>query len=601
MTRKTDLIDPHVAITLDGLFHERTRRTPDAIAYRHFDDHACEWKELTWQEMEAGIARWQAAFAHEGLEPGDRVAIMLRNCPQWVLFDQASLGMGLITVPLYVSDRPENVAHVLQDSGAKLILIDSASHWHPLREACGDMPTLQRIVTLRAPPEGDDDVRIRGVEEWLPQQGDGFIHELSDPSALATIVYTSGTTGRSKGVMLTHGNLLNNAAGALQCFDVYPNDTFLSFLPLSHALERAAGYYVPVMTGATVAYARSVQQLQEDLTLIRPTILITVPRIFERIQSGLQSKLDKGPAYARKLFAYAVDVGYSRFEHAQGRAAWHPKHLLWPLLKKLVADKLTSRLGGRLRLAMAGGAALAPINARTFIGLGVPILQGYGLSETSPVISVNRLNNNLPSSVGQALSNIQVRLGELNGLEVCGPSVMQGYWNNENATQDIFTADGWLKTGDVVSIGPLGHLTITGRLKEIIVLSNGEKVPPSDMEAAILADPLFEQVMVVGEGKAYLGLLAVVNHERWGAAMKERGLPFDWPHSLHAPQAKGYALQRVTQQIQGFPGYARIRRIALLDEAWSIENGLLTPTLKFKRAKVLERYAREFKEMYDGY
>jgi len=355
------------------------------------------------------------------------------------------------------------------------------------------------------------------------------------------------------------------------------------------------------MTGATVAYARSVQQLQEDLTLIRPTILITVPRIFERIQSGLQSKLDKDPAYARRLFSFAVDVGYSRFEHAQGRGSWHPKHLLWPLLKKLVADKLTSRLGGRLRLAMTGGAALAPINARTFIGLGVPILQGYGLSETSPVISVNRLHDNLPSSVGQPLSNLQTRLGELNGLEVRGSSIMQGYWNNESATQDIFTADGWLKTGDVVSISPHGHITITGRLKEIIVLSNGEKVPPSDMEAAILADHLFEQVMVVGEGKAYLGLLAVVNQERWLAAMKERGLPIDWPHRLQASQAKGYALQRVTQQIQGFPGYARIRRIALLNDPWSIENGLLTPTLKVKRAKVLERYSKEFAGLYEGY
>ncbi len=493
MSTRTDLITLDVAVTLDGLFHERARRMPDKTAYRYFDDHQCEWRELTWRAMEHEIARWQAAMAHEGLQPGDRVAIMLKNAPQWVVFDQAALGMGLVTVPLYVADRPENVAHVLQDSGAKMLLIDNATHWHPLHEACSGIATLTRIVTLRTPPEGDSDVRLRGVDEWLPDAHDGFRHLLSDPDTLATIVYTSGTTGKSKGVMLSHRNLLSNASGALQCFDVYPGDTFLSFLPLSHALERMAGYYVPVMAGATVAYARSVQQLQEDLAHIRPTILITVPRIFERIQAGIRSKLDKGPASTRRLFELAVNVGNRHFEHSQGRAAWHPQLLLWPLLKTLVADKLIARLGGRLRLALSGGAALSADNARTFIGLGLHILQGYGLSETSPVIGVNRIANNLPSSIGQALPNLEVRLGEHNALEVRGPSVMLGYWNNEEATRSMFSADGWLNTGDVARIDEQGHITITGRIKEIIVLSNGEKVPPSDMEAAILADHLFEQ------------------------------------------------------------------------------------------------------------
>jgi len=601
MSAKPDLISQDIAPTLDGLFHERSRRTPDHLAYRYFDDHDCEWHELTWREMEEEIARWQAAMRHESLQPGDRVAIMLKNSPQWVMYDQAALGLGLVTVPLYVSDRPENVAHVLHDSGAKMLLIDSATHWHPLREACTALTTLERIVTLRTPPEGDSDPRLRGVDEWLPDEHQGFHHLNTDANKLATIVYTSGTTGRSKGVMLSHHNILSNASGALQCFDVFPHDTFLSFLPLSHALERMAGYYLPVMAGATVAYARSVQQLQDDLSVIRPTILVTVPRIFERIQAGMRSKLEKGPASARKLFELAIDVGYSRFEHAQGRANWHPKHLLWPVLKKLVADKLTTRLGGRLRLAVSGGAALAPSNARTFIGLGIPIIQGYGLSETSPVISVSRLDNNLPSSVGNPLPNLEVRLGQYDALEVRGPNVMLGYWNNEVATKEMLHSDGWLNTGDVVRIDERGRITITGRIKEIIVLSNGEKVPPSDMETAILADPLFEQVMVVGEGKPYLGLLAVVNHDRWRAAMHERGLSAEWPASLHASQAKAYALQRVTQLIQSFPGYARIRRIALLNEAWGIENGLLTPTLKVKRAKVLEHFQKDYQDLYDGY
>jgi long-chain acyl-CoA synthetase len=601
MSIKTDIIPADVAVTLDGLFHERTRRAPERIAYRHFDEHRCEWLQLTWQEMEHEIARWQSAMAREGLQPGDRVAIMLKNSPQWVVFDQAAVGMGLVTVPLYVADRPENVAHVLEDSGAKVLLIDNATHWHPLHEACNNIGTLTRIVTLRNPPEGDNDERLRSVEEWVPDTCGDFRHVVRNPDTLASIVYTSGTTGKSKGVMLSHRNLLSNAEGALQCFTVYTSDTFLSFLPMSHCLERTAGYYVPVMAGATVAYARSVQQLQEDLAYIRPTVLISVPRIFERIQSGIRSKLDKGPASTRRLFELAVNVGNRHFEHIQGRASWHPKLLLWPLLKKLVADKLLARLGGRLRLAITGGAALSADNARTFIGLGMHILQGYGLSETSPVISVNRLDNNLPSSVGPKVPNLEIRLGEHNALEVRGPSVMMGYWNNEAATKAMIAADGWINTGDVASIDEQGRITITGRIKEIIVLSNGEKVPPNDMEAAILADPLFEQVMVVGEGKAYLGLLAVVNRERWVAAMRERNLPAEWPESLHSSQTKAYALQRVTQQLHAFPGYARIRKIALLDDPWTADNGMLTPTLKIKRAKVLERHVKEYAGLYDRY
>jgi len=601
--QQTDIIDPELATTLDRLFHERVRRTPDDVAYRYFDDQACEWCEMTWQTAMHEILNWQAALLHEHLQLGDRVAIMLKNCPSWVLFDQAALGLGLVTVPLYVSDRPENVAHVLQDSGAKLLLIDSAESWHPIHEVGAGLTALRRVVTFKSPPEGDDDDRIRGIDEWLPRFGDSgeFQHRVSDADALATIIYTSGTTGKPKGVMLTHRNLMSNAWGALQVFSIYPNDIFLSFLPLSHALERMAGCCIPIMSGASVAFSRSIQQLQEDLATVQPTIMVTVPRIFERIQSGLRNKLEKGPAYARYLFELAVKVGYSRFEYAQGRGNWHWQHLLWPLLKKLVADKLQARLGGRLRLAVAGGAALSADNARTFIALGVPIIQGYGLTETSPIISVNRVESNVPSSVGQTIQGVEVRLGEADGLEVRGANVMQGYWNNVEATKAIFTADGWLKTGDVVKLDEVGRITITGRIKEIIVLSNGEKVPPGDIEAAILTDALFEQVMVVGEGKAYLSVLAVVNQERWMAAVKERDLPIDWPSGLTHSQARAFALNRVAQQMKSFPGYAKVRKIALLHEPWTIENGLLTPTLKIKRSVVLQHYMAEYEKLYEGF
>ncbi len=610
---QTDLISPELAVTLDAMFHERVRRTPDGVAYRYFDDRECEWCEMTWRAAMQEIVNWQAALMREQLQPGDRVAIMLKNCPDWVLFDQAALGLGLVTVPLYVSDRPENVAYVLQDSGAKLLLIGNAEHWHPVHEVGAGLVELRRIITIKTPPEGDDDSRIRGIDEWWPGLSSEpglspelnvdrqFQHRVSDPNTLATIVYTSGTTGKPKGVMLTHSNLISNAWGALHVFSIYPGDIFLSFLPLSHALERMAGYCVPIMSGASVAFARSIQQLQEDLAKVRPTIIVTVPRIFERIQMGLRNKLEKGPAYARYLFDLAVKVGYSRFEYEQGRGKWRWQHLLWPVLKRLVADKLQARLGGRLRLTVAGGAALSIDNARTFIALGVPIIQGYGLTETSPVISVNRVENNEPRSVGQPVLGVAVRLGESGELEVRGSNVMQGYWNNEDATQDMYTADGWLKTGDVVKLDETGRITITGRIKEIIVLSNGEKVPPGDIEASILTDALFEQVMVVGEGKAYLSALAVVNRERWLAAVKERDLPGDWPSGLDLPQARAFALNRVAQKMKSFPGYAKVRKIALLHEPWTIENGMLTPSLKMKRNVILQRHIADYEKLYEGF
>ena len=595
-----DLIRPDTAGTLDRLFHERVRRSPDRCAYRYYDDGSGQWQDLSWSQMLAGIQRWQAALLAENLQAGDRVAVMLKNCPTWVMFDQAALGLGLVVVPLYTSDRADNVAHVLADSGSKLLLTGSSEQWLAIRSACAALPELARVVTLTAASDVDD-ARVRSAAQWLPQAGSEFQHRGQDPHALATIIYTSGTTGKSKGVMLSHHNLLSNISASLHAFDVHPDDVLLSFMPLSHSLERTACYYLAVMAGATVAHVRSIQQLQEDLAFIRPTILIAVPRIFERIQAGIRNKLDKQPAALQRLYELTIRVGYSRFEHAQGRGPWRISHLLWPLLKRLVADKISARLGGRLRLVLCGGAALSPDVARTFIGLGLNLLQGYGLTETSPVISVNRLHDNLPCSVGLPLQGVEVRLGEQDVLEVRGPNLMLGYWNNPAATQAMFTADGWLISGDVVRIDAAGHITITGRMKEIIVLSNGEKVPPADMESAILRDPLFEQVMLVGEGKPYLSLLAVVNRERWEQAAAEHALPGEWPDGLAQARARTWALTRVAQQIREFPGYARIRRITLLDTPWSIENGLLTPTLKVRRNQVVECYREACLHMYEGY
>lgn len=601
----TDIISAEAAQTLDGLFRERVRRTPKAVAFRDYDAGRQEWRNFTWQQMADAVACWRAALQREPLSPGDRVAVMLRNCPQWVMFEQAALASGLVVVPLYTEDRAENAAWCLAHAGVKLLLLENQTQWQALREVENLPAQLARIVILDATADSlrqfDDshDARVCALAEWLPAEaGDDPPPVPHDPHAMATLIYTSGTTGRPKGVMLSHHNILSNACSCAQVVTVTPDDLLLSFLPLSHTFERTAGYYVPMLCGATIAYARSIRLLQEDLPVIRPTILVSVPRVYEKVYAGIQAKLAQGPMLARLLFKLAVKVGYSRFEHQQGRADWQPFHLLWPLLEKLVARKVLDKLGGRLRQVMSGGAALSPEVSRVFIGLGLPILQGYGLTETSPVVCANRLDDNLPSSVGRPIPGVTVKLGEQNALLIRGPNVMLGYWQNPEATRAVLSEDGWLNSGDTAHIDKQGHVTITGRIKDIIVTSTGEKIPPADMEAAILRDPMFEQVMVIGEGRSYLSALVVLSEQGWKTIAAQCNADDDPDRLAHNDYAEEIVLEKIARQISGFPGYAKIHRAALLTEPWSVENEMLTPTLKIRRARILDHYKEVIEKLY---
>ncbi|MES9963941.1 MAG: long-chain fatty acid--CoA ligase [Candidatus Sedimenticola sp. 20ELBAFRAG] len=597
-----DLISVESAGTLDGLFVQRVKRSGENEAYRYFDRATGDWNSYTWGEMGELVSRWQAALSGEGLRPGDRVALLLRNCPEWVVFDQACMGLGLVVVPLYTDDRPENIAYILEDSAVKLLLVQDTGRWKKLAPSIDGEGALKRVLVLE-PANGatglQEDPRVRSVEEWLPGQGKELVQRKGDPHELASIVYTSGTTGRPKGVMLSHYNMLSVAHAALTVLDVYTEDLFLSFLPLSHTLERTAGYYIPLMTGSKVAYARSIAQLADDLQHVRPTILIAVPRIFEKVYGKVKDQISKRPAIARWLFNTAVNVGWHRFLRQQGRAGWHPKLIFWPLLNKLVASKISAKLGGKVRAAVSGGAPLSPEIAQVFIGLDIPILQGYGLTETSPVISVNSLEKNQPASVGFKLRGIEVRIGENDELQVKSPGVMLGYWNNHAATKQMIDSDGWLHTGDQAKIVD-DHIYITGRIKDILVLSNGEKVPPGDMEMAIVLNPLIEQVMVVGEGRPYLTALVVLAGDFWPGLAQECGLDPMSPQSLNDPKVLSSVMRHINDALRDFPGYAKIRRVTLLLEPWSVDNGLLTPTMKVKRAKVLERYQQQIDAMYDG-
>jgi long-chain acyl-CoA synthetase len=524
----------------------------------------------------------RSGLASESLAVGERVAVMLRNGPDWISFDQAAHCEGLVVVPLYVDDRPDNVAYCLEDSACRVLLVEGEEHLKKLSEIRDRMPTVKRIVCVNACASTDG--RVVALADWAGAASEDRPRVKVDGNALATIVYTSGTTGRPKGVMLSHQNMLQNVKAALAVYDVYRDDVFLSFLPLSHMLERMAGYYLTMVAGATVAFARSIPQLSEDFRAVRPTVIVSVPRIFEKLHGTIQATLAEGSAGKRRLFEAAHRTGWALFEWQQKRGPWRASFLLWPLLRTLVAKKLLERMGGRLRLCISGGAALNPEIAHTFIGLGLPICQGYGLTEASPVVSVNHLDRNDPASIGIVLPGIEVRFGENSVLLVKGPNVMMGYWNNPEATAKVKSADGWLDTGDQAR-EENGFLYITGRIKDIIVLGNGEKVPPVDMELAIQLDPLFAQVLVVGEGRPYLAALVVLDA---GQAAKAGTL------------TEKQLAARIAAQLKGFPGYAQVRRVAVVEEPWTVENGLLTSTLKARRAPILERYKAKVEGMYEG-
>lgn len=551
--------------TLPSLFAERVRATPDAPAYRYYS--AGEWRDWSWRDAAAAVARWQDALRREGLAAGDRVALCLHNRPEWMCFDQAALSLGLVIVPLYYNDRPDNMAWCLNDAGVKLLLIEDSALW---RELKSQVNTVKRIVSLGAPDVAFPE--IVAAEQWLPAQAEFHVNPVPiAASAVATVVYTSGTTGRPKGVMLTHRNIVADLQALMEAVPCLLTGgfQFLSFLPLSHMFERTVGYYIPICLDAQVIYARGIPELGEDLMSQRPSLVVSVPRIFERVYAKIEAGLPPGSA-KRRLFEKTVDIGWRRFT---GEATLGDR-LRWPLLNLLVARKLRARLGGRLQYIMLGGAALAPHLLKIFTAMGFTFIHGYGLTETSPVLSCNRVEDNDPLSVGKPLAGVETRVAGDGELLVRGEIVTPGYWNNAAATSAVIDSDGWFHTGDVVEMRK-DKIYIRGRVKDIIVLSNGEKIAPGDVEQAILRDSAFEQVMVIGEGRPALALVAVTS------LVDETEI-----------------CARANEQLRAFPGYVKIRYAVRAREPWSVENGLLTPTLKPKRNKIEEQYAAALSSAY---
>ncbi|MCW8929440.1 MAG: long-chain fatty acid--CoA ligase [Gammaproteobacteria bacterium] len=604
-------ITPGTAKTLSGLFIKRCNATPNKTAYHFYDNNTLKWKSLTWSESYNEVIKWRLLFQKLGLKAEDNIAIMMRNCPNWIFSEQAALSLGMIVVPLYPNDRPENIAYILKDANVKALITENSKQVESLSSINQQLNQLTALITVEEIASVSLNNQLHTTLKNLilysfnniPSDSvivDTQYEDMSSSKQLATIVYTSGTTGKPKGVMLTHQNILFDTWASISAVPCQSEDKFLSFLPLSHMFERTAGYYIPMMSGAEVAYARSIDALPIDLQTIKPTVLVTVPRIFERVHQKITHKVMNSSLFAKKLFNLTIRIGWKRFLYQQHKHIWFPGLLLWPLLNNIIAKKVMAKLGGHLRLAISGGAPLSNEIAQFFIGLGLTITQGYGMTEAGPVISTNKLEDNDPFSVGQILPGIKTRFEKNGELLIKAKSVMKGYWNNESATKKVITSDGWLHTGDKAEIKN-NHLYITGRVKEILVLSNGEKVPPADLEMAICSDPTFEQAIVIGEAKPYLSAIIVINEEYWNDVAEEAHVNSIEKNALQNKKVCHIVTKKIATLLNSFPGYEQIRRVKLILSPWTINNGMLTPTMKLKRNKIIANYKDDINKLYAGH
>lgn len=582
------------AETLPGLFAARVARTPNAVAYRYFDVAARRWRELTWAETAARVGRWRRALAQMELVAGDRIALLLRNEPDWIAAEQAAMALGLIVVGLHCSDTAASNAALLHDAGARVAVVSKGRWWREIVSE-GELPEIEQVVALNGDVTGDQ--RLRDVVDWLPSAGDAGPPRCAADD-VAALIYTSGTTGKARGAMLTHGNLVWNAQASADAVTIDGEEHLVSVLPLAHAFERTVDCYRGMVTGATLSFCRHPRFLKPTLVQVRPTALIGVPQIYERYYSEFKRWLSRRSRLFQRLVGFTVKLGWSVFEHEQGRGPRRMRHLLWPFLRRAVAMPCLRPFGGRLEVAVSGAAALPQPVAYTLIGLGLRLQQGYGLTEAGPVVSVNRADDNDPASVGRPLEGVETRLGVDNELWVRSPGVMRGYWRDPEATAAVFEDNGWLHTGDKVSRLDKQRLYLTGRVKEVIVMANGEKASPEPIERTLALDPLVQRAVVVGEARPYLAALMHCDADGLAAEMADLGLDAEDPDALRSPRLERELLHRARQCLHDFPMHAQIRRVAVCPEEWTVANGLLTPTDKVRRRAIARRYASEIRRLY---
>jgi len=546
---------------------------------------------ITYKELSQKVKSFASALQKMGVQKGDRVAILSENRPEWVISDLAIMAIGGITVPLHATFSARAICTVLGHSKARVLIVSNIDFLNKVLLGQKYLKGLEKIVViekLTAVQRETLSAKVFGYKALMSlHQADDYEKIFLDPDEVCSIIYTSGTTGKPKGVLLTHRNFLSNVEAVNEVIPVKENDIFLSFLPLSHVLERMAGYYMPLSYGATIAYAENSKQLPQNLKEVRPTLLISVPRIFEKFHDAIWDKINASSAFQKEFFKWALKQKKGSFAYK--------------LADYFVFRKIRGQMGGRLRLAISGGASLNENIGRFFSKIGVKVLEGYGLTETSPVIAANREGDCKFGTVGKIVPGVKVKIADNKEILVKGPNVTQGYFENRQQTKCAFAKDGWFCTGDLGFIDKQGFLTVVGRGKEMLVTSGGKNVWPEPIENLLNNDRFISHSMVVGNGQKFISALIVPDWQEVEIYMKENNLPLQEHEKLAKDSGLMAVFQkRIDEKINpNLNEYEKIRKFKLLPQEFSQEQDELTPTLKLRRHIIEQHYKKSLDSLYD--
>ena len=575
----------------------------------HLKHHTAEgWKATSSDELRSAVEEVSMGLRALGIDKGDRVGILSENRPEWAIADLGTLCAGAADAPIYATLTPQQVAHVLKDSGAKVVFVSNAAQAAKVEEVRSDLPALQYVVRFDPDPvpgtTSFEELRARG-REALARDGEAVRRRAAEvgPEDLATIIYTSGTTGDPKGVMLTHGNLTSNVLAAQKAIPILGvDDVALSFLPLCHAFERTAGHYFMLHCGVTIAYAESVGKVPENMLEIRPTVMISVPRLYEKMHARVIERVAAGTPLKQKIFHWALGVGAEAFAHFAARTTPGPLlKLQLAIADRLAFSRIKERTGGRMRLFISGGAPLPREIGEFFGAAGLLICEGYGLTETSPIITCNRPDWAKPGTVGRPLENVEVQIAGDGEILTRGPHVMKGYFGKPEATAEAIDGEGWFHTGDIGHLDPDGFLVITDRKKDLIVTSGGKNIAPQPLENRLKANPFIAEVVMIGDKRNYPTALVVPNFEAlesWGAT---RGLASGSREELCSrPEIARHYLGLIAELLSDVAQYEKIKKVTVLPNEFTEESGELTPTLKVKRRVIAQKYRELIGKMYGG-
>jgi long-chain acyl-CoA synthetase len=592
--------------SMGAIFQNRARQYGDKtlVIYKN---KAGAWEEISWSKLNEMVRALGLFLINRGIRPGDKVALFSPNRYEWWVADLAIISVGAVNVPIYATNSVEESRYIIDNSDAKKCFAGTKEHMDKIVKAREKLPNLDDIIIFDDldTPAGVLTLKQAFAEGRAAANKDEFDKRLAPINIedVATIIYTSGTTGNPKGVMLTHKNFVSNVnqAHAIDPDFLSADHTFLSFLPLAHSLERTCGYYIPIFLGHKVAFAESAEKLLANFGEIRPTFLVSVPRIYEKIHSGIIAKVATAPPVKKALFGWAMGVAKENLPYVcNNRERSGLFAFKYNLADKIIFSKLRATLGmDKLVAAISGGGPLSVSDAEFFLGMGITVLEGFGLTETTPITNANRPKWIKPGTVGPPVKDTSIKIGEDGEVLIKGPQVMKGYYKNEAATKEAFTQDGYFRTGDIGEIDRDGYLKITGRIKDIIVTSGGKNISPQNIENALLTSAFIEQVAVIGDNRKYLSALIVPAFTTLESWAKEKSLPSSSRKELiKNPEVNKLYEHEIEAQLKDYGRVEQIRKFALLETEWSQDTGEMTPTMKLKRKVIREKYEKQIESLY---